>query len=64
MKERRARVILNAVAFASSENISTREGLARVQEYLYGLGRFGNSAFLCCMYGIGELPKAFVALAP
>ena len=60
MKERLARIILNAVAFAPSGDITAKDGLARVEEYLHGLGRFGNSAFICCMYGIGSCRRVSV----
>eukprot|EP00516_Mucochytrium_quahogii_P004595 CAMPEP_0203762076 /NCGR_PEP_ID=MMETSP0098-20131031/15033_1 /ASSEMBLY_ACC=CAM_ASM_000208 /TAXON_ID=96639 /ORGANISM=" , Strain NY0313808BC1" /LENGTH=640 /DNA_ID=CAMNT_0050656337 /DNA_START=1057 /DNA_END=2979 /DNA_ORIENTATION=- len=43
--------------------ISTRNGMERVQRYLAGLGRFGKTAFLCPMYGTSELTQAFCRLS-
>ena len=64
MKARLAGVIAHAVAFGSSQkSLSAKEGLECVQKYLYGLGRYGNSAFLCCMYGVGEVSQGFCRLS-
>lgn len=39
---------------------TTAEGLKSVKVYLQSLGRYGNSAYLCPLYGVGsELAQAF-----
>jgi RAB protein geranylgeranyltransferase component A len=41
----------------------TDAGIAAVQRHLRALGRYGNTAFLTCMYGSGELCQAFCRLS-
>jgi hypothetical protein len=39
---------------------TTTDGLKSVKVYLQSLGRYGNSAYLCPLYGVGsELAQAF-----
>lgn len=38
--------------------VSTREGMARLSEYVLSLGRFGSTAFIASMYGHGEVAQA------
>jgi len=50
--------ILHSIAMVTDE-ASTLEGLEATRKFLHSLGRYGNSAFLWPMYGVGELPQAF-----
>ena len=45
------------------DSTNTLMGLSATQKFLKSLGRYGNSAFLWPMYGIGELPQAFCRFA-
>lgn len=53
--------ILHSISMVD-ENASTMDGLKATQKFLKSLGRYGNSAFLWPLYGVGELPQAFCRL--
>nr|XP_039265235.1 rab proteins geranylgeranyltransferase component A 2-like [Styela clava] len=53
--------ILHSISMVD-ENTNTVEGLKATQKFLNSLGRYGNSAFLWPLYGVGELPQAFCRL--
>ena len=46
----------------ADENTPCLQGLKSTKKFLSSLGRFGNTPFLHCMYGSGELPQAFCRL--
>ncbi|KAJ3278168.1 hypothetical protein HK104_002591 [Borealophlyctis nickersoniae] len=61
-------VILNAIALildpVTANTISTKEGLSLAQRHLQSLGRWGKTAFLVGLYGLGsELAQAFCRLS-
>jgi len=62
-----ARSILYALAFLPREpgpgELNMEAGMKLVQRHLGGLGRFGNTAFLCPVYGISEVGQAFCRLS-
>ncbi|KAG0046874.1 hypothetical protein BGZ83_007967 [Gryganskiella cystojenkinii] len=52
--------VVYAIGFDGNDNATTTEGLKSVKVYLLSLGRYGNSAYLCPLYGVGsELAQAF-----
>ncbi|KAI1300100.1 hypothetical protein EDD11_006319 [Mortierella claussenii] len=52
--------VVYAIGFDGNDNATTTEGLKSVKVYLQSLGRYGNSAYLCPLYGVGsELAQAF-----
>ncbi|KAF9943585.1 hypothetical protein BGZ65_000703, partial [Modicella reniformis] len=52
--------VVYAIGFDGNDNATTTEGLKSVKIYLQSLGRYGNSAYLCPLYGVGtELAQAF-----
>ncbi|KAG0237025.1 hypothetical protein B0O80DRAFT_498277 [Mortierella sp. GBAus27b] len=52
--------VVYAIGFDGNDNATTSEGLKAVKVYLQSLGRYGNSAYLCPLYGVGtELAQAF-----
>ncbi|KAG0365103.1 hypothetical protein BGZ54_006868 [Gamsiella multidivaricata] len=52
--------VVYAIGFDGNDNATTAEGLKSVKVYLQSLGRYGNSAYLCPLYGVGsELAQAF-----
>lgn len=53
--------ILNSIAMCD-ECTLTRVALANAKKFLQSLGRYGNSPFLCPIYGCGELPQCFCRL--
>jgi RAB protein geranylgeranyltransferase component A len=63
LSDRLSRTLLNAVALApdqiAADALTAEDGMARVCRYLDALSRFGGSAFITPMYGMGELPQAF-----
>ncbi|KAG0299502.1 hypothetical protein BGZ98_009972 [Dissophora globulifera] len=56
--------VVYAIGFDGNDNATTTEGLKSVKVYLQSLGRYGNSAYLCPLYGVGsELAQAFCRVA-
>ncbi|KAG0257605.1 hypothetical protein DFQ27_005046 [Actinomortierella ambigua] len=52
--------VVYAIGFDGNDYATTTEGLKSVKVYLQSLGRYGNSAYLCPLYGVGsELAQAF-----
>ena len=51
--------LINAVAMCADESRSALEGLQSTKKFLKSVGRYGDSPFLYCMYGAGELPQCF-----
>ncbi|KAG0223952.1 hypothetical protein BGW42_005441 [Actinomortierella wolfii] len=52
--------VVYAIGFDGHDYATTAEGLKSVKVYLQSLGRYGNSAYLCPLYGVGsELAQAF-----
>ncbi|KAG0348151.1 hypothetical protein BG004_005898 [Podila humilis] len=52
--------VVYAIGFDGNDEATTTEGLKSVKVYLQSLGRYGNSAYLCPLYGVGsELAQAF-----
>lgn len=43
----------------SETGITTEIGLHRLYRHMNSIGRYGDTAFLCCKYGSGELAQAF-----
>ncbi len=43
----------------SAAGITTETGLHRLYRHMNSIGRYGDTAFLCCKYGSGELAQAF-----
>jgi len=64
--QRLGRKIQNFIIYSIAmvdDSTTTLVGLKATQKFLKSLGRYGNSAFLWPMYGIGELPQAFCRLS-
>ncbi|XP_022661192.1 rab proteins geranylgeranyltransferase component A 1-like isoform X1 [Varroa destructor] len=53
--------IVNSIAMCD-ESTRTSLALANAKKFLQSLGRYGNSPFLCPIYGCGELPQCFCRL--
>ncbi|XP_054736886.1 rab proteins geranylgeranyltransferase component A [Anastrepha obliqua] len=53
--------IMNAIAMCNDET-PFEIGMARTQQFLNSLGRYGNTPFLFPMYGCGEIPQCFCRL--
>lgn len=53
--------VMQAIAMCNDET-SFEEGMARTQQFLNSLGRYGNTPFLFPMYGCGEIPQCFCRL--
>ncbi|KAG0202044.1 hypothetical protein BGX33_009956 [Mortierella sp. NVP41] len=52
--------VVYAIGFDGNDYATTTDGLKSVKVYLQSLGRYGNSAYLCPLYGVGsELAQAF-----
>ncbi|KAI9236771.1 MAG: GDP dissociation inhibitor-domain-containing protein [Podila humilis] len=52
--------VVYAIGFDGNDEATTTDGLKSVKVYLQSLGRYGNSAYLCPLYGVGsELAQAF-----
>ncbi|KAF9175731.1 hypothetical protein BGX20_001039 [Mortierella sp. AD010] len=52
--------VVYAIGFDGNDYATTADGLKSVKVYLQSLGRYGNSAYLCPLYGVGsELAQAF-----
>ncbi|KAG0011282.1 hypothetical protein BGZ81_002279 [Podila clonocystis] len=52
--------VVYAIGFDGNDEATTADGLKSVKVYLQSLGRYGNSAYLCPLYGVGsELAQAF-----
>lgn len=51
--------LINAVAMCSDESRTALDGLRETRKFLKSVGRYGDSPFLYCMYGSGELPQCF-----
>lgn len=51
--------LVHAVAMCSDDTHSALDGLRQTRKFLKSVGRFGDSPFLYCMYGSGELPQCF-----
>ncbi|KAF9401614.1 hypothetical protein BGZ94_005165, partial [Podila epigama] len=52
--------VVYAIGFDGNDEATTSDGLKSVKVYLQSLGRYGNSAYLCPLYGVGsELAQAF-----
>lgn len=51
--------LLNAVSMCADESKSAQHGLEETKRFLKSVGRFGDSPFLFCLYGSGELPQCF-----
>nr|CAB3230603.1 rab proteins geranylgeranyltransferase component A 2 [Phallusia mammillata] len=62
LSEKAQQFILHSIAMVK-ETSTTIEGLKATKKFLQSLGRYGNSAFLWPMYGVGELPQAFSRLS-
>lgn len=50
--------ILYAIAMGG-DSTPCLEGVASCQRFLQSLGRYGNTPFICPLYGSGELPQCF-----
>jgi len=50
------------VTIQHNELIKSEEGLNRMRKYLSSVGVYGNTPFICSMYGISEIPQAFCRL--
>jgi Rab proteins geranylgeranyltransferase component A len=48
---------------SSIEPLETKLAMKRVCAYVSSLGRHGTTAFLCSIYGAGEMPQSFCRLA-
>jgi len=63
LSPRLSRIIRYALALSTDENITVAEGLRSMYRHVKGLGRFeqaiGGTAFLCPLYGSGEIGQAF-----
>ncbi|XP_014093894.1 rab proteins geranylgeranyltransferase component A [Bactrocera oleae] len=53
--------VMQAIAMCNEET-TFEEGMARTQQFLNSLGRYGNTPFLFPMYGCGEIPQCFCRL--
>ncbi|XP_011180485.2 rab proteins geranylgeranyltransferase component A [Zeugodacus cucurbitae] len=53
--------VMQAIAMCTDET-AFEEGMARTQQFLNSLGRYGNTPFLFPMYGCGEIPQCFCRL--
>ncbi|XP_036333314.1 rab proteins geranylgeranyltransferase component A [Rhagoletis pomonella] len=53
--------VMQAIAMCNDET-PFEEGMARTQQFLNSLGRYGNTPFLFPMYGCGEIPQCFCRL--
>jgi len=64
LSPRLCRAIMYAIALLprKGEEVSRDWGMSRVRSFLQGLGRFGNTAFLCPVYGVSEISQAFCRL--
>mmetsp|Transcript_47963 Transcript_47963/g.58076 ORF Transcript_47963/g.58076 Transcript_47963/m.58076 type:complete len:678 (+) Transcript_47963:54-2087(+) len=51
-------IVIHALAMVE-EGCGVREGMMGLYRHLESLGKFGGTAFLCPMYGSGELTQAF-----
>eukprot|EP00026_Physarum_polycephalum_P000429 Phypoly_transcript_00430.p2 GENE.Phypoly_transcript_00430~~Phypoly_transcript_00430.p2 ORF type:complete len:647 (-),score=156.84 Phypoly_transcript_00430:69-2009(-) len=47
---------------SSASRVSVAEGLRVLETYVSSVSKYGNTPFLCPMYGISELPQAFCRL--
>ncbi|KAK3820090.1 MAG: GDP dissociation inhibitor-domain-containing protein [Benniella sp.] len=60
LKDKVLTAVVYAIGFDGNDEATTIEGLMAVKLYLQSLGRYGNSAHLCPLYGVGtELAQAF-----
>ncbi|XP_075042332.1 rab proteins geranylgeranyltransferase component A 1 [Mixophyes fleayi] len=54
--------VLCSIAMVS-KNTNTVDGLKATQQFLWCLGRYGNTPFLFHMYGLGEIPQCFCRMS-
>ncbi|KAI1287704.1 Rab proteins geranylgeranyltransferase component A [Halotydeus destructor] len=47
----------------ADDTVSAKEALERLKKFTSSVGRFGDTPFLCPLYGNGELPQAFCRLS-
>lgn len=50
--------IVYAIAMGS-DDIMCLEGVQACQRFLHSLGRYGNTPFICPLYGAGDVPQCF-----
>lgn len=50
--------IVNAIAMGS-DGMKCLDGVRACQKFLNSLGRYGNTPFICPIFGAGELPQCF-----
>ncbi len=64
MSEKLRSIVTYGLGFSNSiEPLKTQLAMKRVSSYVSSLGRHGTTAFLCMIYGAGEIPQSFCRLA-